>query len=340
MNPDIIIDPGPEGLNVAQRRPAVAAALVGKPINEALQQVSALLPVCGAAQLVAARRAVEGAWAHEENPEESARRDGRLWREQALAAAWRLTVDWPDLVGEPRRLDRLKQLRGTGDARDLATGLRSLINGFDHVQSVDAALDVAVNNSSLAARVVRAALGHGPTAADTPIQLVRGESLAMVVLGAFSLEPFDPCHPWAEKPVEVGPLAMGRDPLIDEIRARLGTTPAARLIATLLDTRAIAAALEGNGTATAPRRSWTLDPGCGLGVAMTARGPVFHRVTIDDHNSMVIGDWRVLAPTDWHFSPDGPVAASGGTDRDALRFVVASFDPCAPWRLGALNDGG
>lgn len=338
MNPNIIIDPGPEGPSIAQRRPAVVGALTGKPVNEALQQVPALLPVCGAAQLVAARRAIEGAWEHEESPEEAARRDGRLWREQALAAAWRLTVDWPDLLGEPRRLDRLKRLRGTRDATELAAGLRGLINGFDHVQSVDEALDAARTDESLTARVVRAALKHEDATAPTPIRLVRGESLAMAALGAFSLEPFDSCHPWAEGPVEVGPLAMGRDPLIEELLARLGPTPAARLIATLLDTRAIAAGLEGSGATKAPRRSWTLDPGCGLGVAVTARGPVFHRVSLDERDSVVIGDWRVLAPTDWHFSPDGPVAATHQRNPEALRFVVASFDPCAPWRVGAAND--
>jgi hypothetical protein len=48
-------------------------------------------------------------------------------------------------------------------------------------------------------------------------------------------------------------------------------------------------------------------------------------------------DWRVLAPTDWHFGRHGPVtrelSALEAPTRGQVALVVASYDPCAPWTL-------
>ena len=91
--------------------------------------------------------------------------------------------------------------------------------------------------------------------------------------------------------------------------------------------------------AQAPRGSWTyrsdVGPGerAGTGCAVTARGPVFHRVDLAGDGS--VARWRALAPTDWHFAPRGPLAAllgPGYSDRD-IDLLVAGFDPCVPWEL-------
>lgn len=68
----------------------------------------------------------------------------------------------------------------------------------------------------------------------------------------------------------------------------------------------------------------------------TARGPLLHRLTLDGER---IGDYRITAPTDIQFGPDGPVARWLGTlagrppdeaGRLARRLALA-FDPCVPW---------
>ena len=74
--------------------------------------------------------------------------------------------------------------------------------------------------------------------------------------------------------------------------------------------------------------------GVGLGRAVTDRGPVFHRVALDSEGS--VKNWRVLAPTDWHFAPGGPLdieANRRSLRPEQLKLLVLGFDPCAPWSL-------
>jgi hypothetical protein len=138
----------------------------------------------------------------------------------------------------------------------------------------------------------------------------------------------------------------------------MGSTVASRLLAQLLDMRAIietlardpddapcpqadawspAATAEvaggGNGAINGGEGSAGL---YGTGSAITARGPVFHRVVLAPGGDTV-ADWRVLAPTDWHFGPRGPVAAGLAAMKEPtprrVALLVASYDPCAPWAL-------
>ena len=77
-----------------------------------------------------------------------------------------------------------------------------------------------------------------------------------------------------------------------------------------------------------------MSEGIGLGRAVTARGPVFHRVALDAEGH--VEDWRVLAPTDWHFAPGGALEIEANRrplTADQLRLLVLGFDPCAPWSL-------
>ncbi len=80
-------------------------------------------------------------------------------------------------------------------------------------------------------------------------------------------------------------------------------------------------------------------PWLGIGSAMTARGPVFHRICLGEADTVV--DWRVLAPTDWHFAPGGPAARELGElgTPTAMRLLIASYDPCAPWTLHTDQGG-
>jgi Ni,Fe-hydrogenase III large subunit len=76
---------------------------------------------------------------------------------------------------------------------------------------------------------------------------------------------------------------------------------------------------------------WKKPDGSGLGRAQTARGPLFHRVTLND-DGIQAARWQLLAPTDWHFGSGGPIEAAA-TTAEALPLLVLSFDPCAPWRI-------
>src|SRR5210317_2495522 len=82
---------------ITQQRPALVSSLVGMSVSRAMAFIPTLLPICGQAQSLAAQRAVAAARGESEV---NAERQAQPWREQAFAAAWRLTVDWPELQGE------------------------------------------------------------------------------------------------------------------------------------------------------------------------------------------------------------------------------------------------
>jgi coenzyme F420-reducing hydrogenase alpha subunit len=74
-------------------------------------------------------------------------------------------------------------------------------------------------------------------------------------------------------------------------------------------------------------------PGTGLAAVETARGLLVHRVTQAGGR---IADWRVLAPTEWTFHPEGalPATVTGWDAGDPaalvrrVRRLVAAMDPC------------
>jgi Ni,Fe-hydrogenase I large subunit len=127
---------------------------------------------------------------------------------------------------------------------------------------------------------------------------------------------------------------MARDPLIARHAGEFAATLAGRLQALVVDLRQIVSALRENGTASAQDvHAWRESANTGTGRATTARGPVFHQVTLDPRDKVL--QWRAVAPTDWHFAPRGPVARAlgPGVVNTAARLAIAGFDPCAPWTL-------
>ena len=103
----------------------------------------------------------------------------------------------------------------------------------------------------------------------------------------------------------------------------------------MLDTRQIIKGLEGESEHRTDQdvQAWQESSRIGTGRATTARGPVFHRVSLDEKDRVV--QWRAVAPTDWHFAPSGPVAKTLGevAAEKSARLAIAGFDPCAPWTL-------
>ncbi len=335
--PGIRITTTTAGIEISQQRPPVATLLRGLSVADALEQIPTLLPICGKAQSMAALRAVEAARGHIEDSAEHAQRESRLWQEQAIATAWRLAIDWPKLLDQPQDLDGLRAVQRADTSAGRASALEQYIPEFDAVHDTDDLLDWTAGAPCQAAGVIRRAAvldkQESPVVSGAP---VAGERLSDLARDALGAEPFDALEPGIGA-IEVGPLAMCRDPLISALKDRpdIGVLRR-RLLAQLLDTRLIADRLSANtGDDREAPCTWPLQTRVGLGRAMTARGPVFHRVSLaaDDET---VRDWRVIAPTDWHFSTRGPVAcAAAGTRHSAdwLRFLVAGFDPCAPWEV-------
>jgi hypothetical protein len=315
---------------ITQQRPALVSSLVGMSVSRAMAFIPTLLPICGQAQSLAAQRAVAAARGESEV---NAERQAQPWREQAFAAAWRLSIDWPERLGEAHRMDALGRVHRAPDDVVRAAALAQTIPGLDAVQSLDQLLDWVRASNCVAAGVARRALDVGGPLSG--VECLGEDALATLASEALAAEDFNALDP-VDGALEVGPLAMARDPLVAQLQAELGTTLLARVLAQILDTRFICRALDAAAGAAEPEtNAWSAAGGVGVGRAITSRGPVFHRVCLDGGADRAVLDWRVLAPTDWHFAAGGPVALAlpQMDGEEAMKLLVTSYDPCAPWSL-------
>jgi hypothetical protein len=83
----------------------------------------------------------------------------------------------------------------------------------------------------------------------------------------------------------------------------------------------------------------------GIGAAAAARGLLVHRAALASGSDLPnIGDYRILAPTEWNFHSEGGVAAALGgliadrglSDEQLLaraRLLVTAVDPCVDYSL-------
>lgn len=85
--------------------------------------------------------------------------------------------------------------------------------------------------------------------------------------------------------------------------------------------------------------SYRLGAGQGAAAVECARGRLYHAVELDNDRRIV--RFEFLAPTEWNFHARGPLARAlegaaleeGRRGREAVRAMVASFDPCVAFNL-------
>ncbi|MBI3156271.1 MAG: hypothetical protein HYZ20_12785, partial [Burkholderiales bacterium] len=107
--------------------------------------------------------------------------------------------------------------------------------------------------------------------------------------------------------------------------------------------RAATGAASADGSPEAARGLGAATGACGegLGWCEMARGLLLHRIRLDrDGDRWRVAECDVLAPTEWHFHPHGPVAqALARLPRDGskagVRLLAAAFDPCVAVRVEA-----
>jgi hypothetical protein len=168
-------------------------------------------------------------------------------------------------------------------------------------------------------------------------------------LGSDGADAFVARPTWDGGPRETSPLTRGLDaPLIRDLVARFGNGILTRLAAQLLEVARIASGAEpAGGIRAAGQRTPGadgairpgLEPGVGLAQVPAARGLLIHRVEVGEGR---VADYRILAPTEWNFHPQGVVAT--GLDAIAARvrgpelgplarLFVATVDPCVDFDL-------
>jgi len=125
---------------------------------------------------------------------------------------------------------------------------------------------------------------------------------------------------------------MHAQPLVAAVVARFGRSALARFVARVGEMCAFAAgALPEMG-------SMGLGAGGGIAWVETARGLLLHHAVVNDGR---VQDYRIVAPTEWNFHPQGALVRGieGGTyaHEDAVRravgLLVQSLDPCVAWKL-------
>ena len=328
--------------HVVSVRPADALRLAeGRPVGEAVGLAAAIFPMSAAAQTAAALSAAEAALKITIAPAHAAARQLMVGFEAAAACAWRMGLVWPQLSGGSAPAEAVQTVRAAADA---AAGLLFADGDWARLGGGAPRPDMAGLLERIGA--VRTALrALAPT-------------LDAVTADAPGLPGFDG-RSWPlldENGVERAAFALAGDPgfavrphlsgrVIEESpRALLQMWRAEEGLAAWFSAQAqfalrlpdrLEAALKSAAPADT-RPAAAKGSGRGWGMAATARGRIIHWMSVDRG---LVSAWRAIEPSDWNFSPKGPVARamelfpSDEDLADCGRWVVAAFDPSAPCRV-------
>jgi Ni,Fe-hydrogenase I large subunit len=152
---------------------------------------------------------------------------------------------------------------------------------------------------------------------------------------------------WGGVVYETGALTrLWWHPLIAALRADRGNGLYTRLVARLIDCwvfvaemREQASRLEAHPGAITPGTA----SGAGLGIVECARGRLVHRVAVAAGGE--VADYKILAPTEWNFHPEGPLARGlagarveqGIAIHQAIALFITALDPCVGWDLAVAQ---
>jgi len=367
---------GVTAVDVRSSRPFAAARLLaGKTPAAAVAIVPKLFAVCGGAQGAAAASALAAADAAGVEADH-ARNEHGVALEAAQEYFWRLLIDWPQAMGEEAVATPVASVRHRIAAAARAADGRSKLGDPAAMCALGAELSKIAAQSVYGmapaawlaqggARELESWIARGATKSaqllgrmfaelpalgrtEVPLMPPPGrQALLAVVVPALDRDPDYPRAPtWEGTPVETGALARVRaHPLVAEIAERAGHTVATRHAARLVDLALLLGELAGS-----PRpadslpwvQSVAVGAADGLAAVQTARGLLIHRARIADGR---IADYRIVAPTEWNFHPDGALARGlvGATADTAIavqrqaRLAVQALDPCVECSIEVVD---
>lgn len=358
---------------VAARRPRAVAVLVGRPPEEAVRLAPLLFSLCGTAQGLAVARACEAALGIDAGgidaaAQETARR--LLTDAEALDShGWQAVVEWPAGLGAPPRPAALRVLRqavsavmpalypakdglrpGGGVLRPDAAALHDALDRMkgwveEEVFAGPPPRDAddlirwtgrgASDAARLGARLLAPELA-GWGAGGVPLLSESGPDWFAAALSGDPAFAIRPRHDGG--PALTGPLErQAAHPLVVSVTERFGDGLARLFAARLADLAELPRRMEvaiADLRPADPAMAAGPGPREGCGVAETARGRLAHWLRLDEMGR--IADARMVAPTDWNFAADGPLARGlAGAEVDGrddaaerARLLVAMLDPC------------
>ena len=345
---------------VRSRRPQPRRLLLGQPPEHAREVIPRLYSLCGDAQAVAVDALLGVLAPAGVRPSQPIAWAARIRLENIREHLWRLGLDWTRIAGlEPQPGPLRGLLAGREQfanddrsAREWAAQTYQSLFGMDGLPGPER-LDMPAlqhwlraGGSSLAVllrelRPVLAGLGRS-----------RAKAFASADLPAFAVDALprlrdDPdfhwCPDWAGEVFEMGPWARGRAlPLLAELEAEQdGVDAWTRVVARVLELAGELEALA-QGEPARQAMAWHRQ-GDGAVVALEmARGVLLHWIRLDAGR---IGDYRIVAPTEWNFHPRGPAqesfeqlqGADAQTLRDAVTRILMALDPCVHYELEIVH---
>ncbi len=366
-------------VRVESSRPLQACrVMIGKTPDEVLSLLPLMFSVCGVAQARATLAAIQRELGIEVRKGDEAGRDLLVAVETAREHLLRIFLDWPrlfELDFDNRVLPRISRLNpdfavcvfrnGSGFALHSETELdpAALSRQCDRLEAIlnesvfgmpssewlalrgigelESWLD---HSDSVAARATAQIHRRGwsqlaqTRCADLP-ELPVQELLAR--FSEESVDRFVALPQWDGQCFETTALSrQRRHPLVLSLADELGSGLLVRWVARLVELATIPGRIAELGQALLEDdRDDLKTPVDSIGIAQVeaARGRLVHRVSIDDG---VVVDYRILAPTEWNFHPDGIIGESlaqltGDKSMEACaRTVINAIDPCVGYRLG------
>lgn len=373
----IRVAPARRHVSIESSRPLLASRLFeGKTVDEALPLVPLLFNVCGQAQQTAAVRAIETARGNSATESVERARDALVDIETLREHLWRILMDWPRFSGDgpaspalPVTMGAIEAIRRTIDpARSLCTpanaealaGTGPLDQRYAHLRSLvrdevldsdpldwlnqdaDALQHWLSTSNGIAGRLLRDVREHAwQDLGDTSTGFLQPLPAAELILELDSeqAESFIAAPTWRGQSLETGPLArQSQHPLIAAAKYLAGNGLLLRLLARLIE---VATIVSRNPIAGATDEA--VEPAPGLAQVEAARGRLCHRIVLDGDR---VSRYRILAPTEWNFGPDGAAVQAlrsiRATDTVEIRaqadLLVHAIDPCVGYKLEVEPD--
>jgi len=345
---------------VRSRRPQPGALLIGRTPEHAQAVIPRLYSLCGDAQSVAvdALEVVLRAGA----PDDARLADWaeRIRLENIREHLWRLGLDWPRAVGDSQQPGPLRELLGARTrfaadrqaAADWAGATFTGLFGREHLiwleHPVPESLAQWLNGAPTALATLLARLQPLLTGLGlSRLPLFRADDLQPMVQAVLPRLRSDPDFHWRPdwdgQVFEMGPLArQAAHPLVAAMLERQGEPDSwLRVLARVLE---LAGALHSlsKGLPPAHGLAWQSGEGEAVVALEMVRGVLLHWVRADPNG---IRDYRIVAPTEWNFNPEGPAqqglmqlqAEDEERLREAVTLQVMALDPCVQYELEIVH---
>jgi coenzyme F420-reducing hydrogenase alpha subunit len=369
------------GVQIASSRPdAVAKVLIGKTPEQVLDTVPLLFTLCGNAQAYAALSACRAALDMEAELNADSARDMLIQVETLREHVWRILLDWPGFVGLVPDKKALAALLKFDALFKKYLFRHSEAFKFDSRLDIDAAkltrlidelealIDVSIFNGRLAdfQSLLSEAQLHdwlrkndalpavllsylynrnwmaaGQNDVGCLPELERDELNQQLQQG--DLSAFTKTPRWQNSCFESTQLNRQlSQPLIADLYSRYGNGLIVRILARLMEVALIPSQIRQLSKliqydAARPEQNVSGN-GIGLAQVQAARGLLIHRLELRQER---VYDYRIVAPTEWNFHPEGVVAqglkqlrteSSNDLQRQAELFINA-VDPCIQYTL-------